>query len=112
MFHELEFQTEHLPSSRYEAHVMLSYRAAYRLRLGTFFAEVPGFPEANAFGVTLAEARANLIYALRFAAETRLRRGDVLPIPSASPPGDAYMTETLTLLPQAGNRIEVQIGAG
>jgi predicted RNase H-like HicB family nuclease len=91
---------------------MFSYRAAYRLQLGTFFAEVSGFPEASAIGATLSEARTNLIFALRFPAETRLRRGDLLPLPAAREPGDAYMTETLTLLPQAGDRIDVQVGTG
>ena len=29
---------------------MLSYKVAYRLQMGTFFAEVADFPEASAFG--------------------------------------------------------------
>jgi predicted RNase H-like HicB family nuclease len=90
---------------------MLNYRVAYRLQMGAFFAEVLDFPEASAFGSSVVEARQNLISALRYAAENRLRRGELLPLPDptrAAP--DAYTTEMATVVPCFDNRVSVQVG--
>jgi hypothetical protein len=48
---------------------------------------------------------------LRYAAETRLRRGEFLPMPdpNRSAP-DAYTLEMATLAPGVDNRVAVQIG--
>ncbi len=89
---------------------MLRYRAVYRLQRGSFFAEVHDFPEATSFGATLAEARAHLLSALRYAAERRLRHGEQLPIPDANhSPGDVYLVELLTLLPRGDNTLGVEV---
>ena len=88
---------------------MLRYKAAYRLQLGSFFAEVLDFPEANAFGASLSEARNYLFSALRYAAERRLKQGQLLPIPTEAPaPGDAYLVEVLTLLPRGDDTVTVE----
>jgi predicted RNase H-like HicB family nuclease len=88
---------------------MLTYKVAYRLHMGAFFAEVLDFPEAAAFGPTLAEARSNVCATLRRAAEERLRRGELLPVPQ---PGrmapDAYAVEVVTVLPYDEERVEVR----
>jgi predicted RNase H-like HicB family nuclease len=89
---------------------MLTYQAVYRFNMGAFFAEVPDFPGASALGATLPEARANLLSALRYAAERRLKRGEHLPIPDPGrAPGDAYLVETLTLLPHGDDTVAVQV---
>ena len=88
---------------------MLNYRVAYRMRMGAFFAEVLDFPEASAFGTTVSEARRNLASALRYAAEKRLRRGELLPLPDPScGAADAYTLESVMVLPCEDNRITVQ----
>jgi predicted RNase H-like HicB family nuclease len=88
---------------------VFTYKVAYRLQMGSFFAEVLDFPEVTAFGPTVADARAAVLGALRFAAERQLRRGDLLPLPE---PGrmapEAYTVESFTVLPYADNRVEVQ----
>jgi predicted RNase H-like HicB family nuclease len=90
---------------------MLNYRVAYRMQMGAFFAEVLDFPEATAFGGTVMEARHNLLSALRYAAEKRLRRGEFLPMPDPTRTApDAYTLEVVTLVPSEGNRVTVQIG--
>jgi predicted RNase H-like HicB family nuclease len=90
---------------------MLSYQAVYRLHLGAFLAEVVDFPDVSAFGATLSDARNNLVNSLRYAAERRLRRGGFLPIPDhPHESGDAYLIETLTLLPTSDDRVAVLVG--
>jgi predicted RNase H-like HicB family nuclease len=92
---------------------MLTYRVAYRLQLGCFFAEVFDFPEATAFGTTVAEARANLLSALRYAAEQRLKRGQLLPVPDPRRvAGDAYLLESVTVLPADEARVTVHASGG
>jgi predicted RNase H-like HicB family nuclease len=89
---------------------VLTYRIAYRMELGSFFAEALDFPEASAFGPTVAEARGNLLSALRYAAEDRLRRGQMLPMPDplrAAP--DAYLVETVTVLPVDDRHVTVRL---
>jgi hypothetical protein len=89
---------------------MLRYKAAYRMQFGSFFAEVLDFPEATGFGATLAEARNYLFSSLRYAAERRLKRGEMLPIPVPDhSPGDAYLVETVTLLPTGDNSVTVEV---
>jgi predicted RNase H-like HicB family nuclease len=88
---------------------MLTYKVAYTLRMGSFFAEVLDFPEVTAFGPTMADARASVLGALRFTAERRLRHGELLPLPQAGRMApDAYAVETITVLPYEDNRVEVQ----
>lgn len=90
---------------------MLNYKAAYRFQQGVFFAEVLDFPEASAFGQTLGQARDNLISALKFAVERVLRRGELLPLPDPrKTSADAYLLETLTVVPDEGDRIMVRQG--
>jgi predicted RNase H-like HicB family nuclease len=90
---------------------MISYKAAYRLQMGTFFAEVPDFPDTSAFGPSLAEARSNLVTALRIAAERRLRRGEFLPIPDPDRAvADAYLVETVTVVPTSADQVMVHVG--
>jgi predicted RNase H-like HicB family nuclease len=88
---------------------MFAYKVAYRLRMGTFFAEVLDFPDVTAFGPSVAVARAGILSALRYNAERRLSRGEYLPLPE---PGrmapDAYAVELVTVLPYDNNRVEVQ----
>jgi predicted RNase H-like HicB family nuclease len=91
--------------------VVLNYRVAYRLQMGAFFAEVLDFPEATAIGATVTDARHNLVSALRYAAENRLRRGEFLPMPDPTRTApDAYTLEMVTLIPSEGNRVAVQVG--
>jgi predicted RNase H-like HicB family nuclease len=89
---------------------VLTYIVAYRLEKGSFFAEVLDFPEASAFGPTVAETRGNLLSSLRYAAEDRLKKGDLLPMPD---PGrgavDAYLVERVTVLPGEGQWVRVQV---
>ena len=89
---------------------MLTYTVAYRLEMGSFFAEVLDFPEAVAIGPTVAETRGNLLSALRYAAEGRLQKGELLPMPD---PGrgavDAYLVERVTVLPGEGQWVRVQV---
>lgn len=89
---------------------MLSYKIAYRMQMGTFSALVLDFPEASAFGATLADARNNLLFALRYAAERKLRRGELLPVPDPlrSDP-DAYLVENVTVLPESEDRVQVLV---
>ncbi len=85
---------------------MIDYTVAYRMDGGAFFAEVIGFPEASAFGVSLAGARENVLSALRLAAEQALRRGAVLPLPDAhSAVADAYLIERVRLMPDGDGRV-------
>jgi predicted RNase H-like HicB family nuclease len=77
--------------------------------MGAFFAEVLDFPEVTAFGPTLSDARANLCQALRYAAERRLRRGEVLPLPDPNAPAaDAYGVEFLAVVPTGDAQVLVQ----
>jgi predicted RNase H-like HicB family nuclease len=79
--------------------------------MGFFFAEVLDFPDTSALGATLPDARANLLSALRYAAERRLKRGELLPIPDPGrAAGDAYLVETLTLLPRGDDTVGVEVG--
>jgi hypothetical protein len=88
---------------------MLNYKVAYHLRLGAFFAEVLDFPEATAFGPTVAAARDGVLCALRYAAQRRLRRGELLPVPDASRTvPDAYLVEVVSLLPSPDEGVWVQ----
>lgn len=90
---------------------MLCYKASYRMQLGAFNARVLDFPDAEAFGPTLEMARDNLLQALRFAAEARLRRGDYLPLPDPTcGDADAYLLEPVSLWPTAGDRVQVVAG--
>lgn len=91
---------------------MFSYQVTYRMQMGAFFAEVPEFPEASAFGPTLSDARNNLLTALRYAAQRLLRRGEPMPLPAGRPAGDAYLVERVVLLPVDGDRVEVRVAAG
>jgi predicted RNase H-like HicB family nuclease len=88
---------------------MLTYKVAYRLRMGAFFAEVLDFPEVTAVGPTVGEARINIKSALRQAVQRRLDQGEPMPLPQ---PGrlapDAYVVEAVTVLPYADNRVAVQ----
>ena len=60
---------------------MLTYKVAYWLRMGTFFAEVLDFPEVTAVGHTVAETRINILNTLRYTAERHLRHGGSMPPP-------------------------------
>jgi predicted RNase H-like HicB family nuclease len=92
---------------------MISYRVAYRLDTGMFFAEVPDFPEASALGASLSDARNNVLLALTSAAERKLRRGDVLPIPDPHRgPSDAYLVESVLLVPLDEERVEARVVPG
>lgn len=89
---------------------MLTYRVIFRQQLGAFVVDVADFPEASSFGATLMDARNNLLNSLRFAAETRLRRGELLPIPDATRPiHDAYAVEEVILLPEGEHRVGVRV---
>jgi predicted RNase H-like HicB family nuclease len=88
---------------------MFHYKVAYRLQMGAFFAEALDFPEVTALGPTMADARANLCQALRYAAEKRLRRGDVLPLPDPDAPApDAYGVEFVEVVPTGDTQVLVQ----
>ena len=89
---------------------MLSYTVSYRMQMGAFTAKVIDFPEAEALGATLAEARGNVLVSLRYAAERRLRRGELLPIPGHSGDAEAYLLESVRLWPRGGDGVEVQAG--
>jgi predicted RNase H-like HicB family nuclease len=90
---------------------MLNYKATYRLQMGTFFGRILDFPEATAFGPSIAEVRISLVEALRFAAEKRLRRGEMLPIPSRQQgDSDAYLDEMVSVWPEGGDRVQVRLG--
>jgi hypothetical protein len=90
---------------------MLTYKASYRMHMGAFSALVLDFPEASAFGPTLSEARHNLLLALRYAAERKLRRGDLLPMPDPhAGDAEAYLIEPVTVWPTAADRVNVQVG--
>jgi hypothetical protein len=88
---------------------MLNYKVAYHLRMGAFFAEVLDFPEATAFGPTVAAAREGVLYALRYAAQRLLRRGELLPVPDPNRVApDAYLVEVVSLLPSPDEGVWVQ----
>ena len=88
---------------------MLTYRVAYRLQMGSFVAEVLDFPGAIAFGATVADARANLVSALRYAAESRLRQGEMLPMPDPHVGAvDAYLIEPVIVLPETATSVAVR----
>jgi predicted RNase H-like HicB family nuclease len=100
-----------LSSDTSGALVMLTYRAAYRMQMGAVVSEVLDFPGATAFGATLAEARANLVSALRYAAESMLRRGELLPMPNTHAGAvDAYLVEPILLVPETATRVAVRAG--
>ena len=89
---------------------MLNYKIAYHLRLGAFFAEVLDFPEVTAFGPTVAEARQGVLHALRYAAQRRLRRGELLPVPDEGrTAADAYLIEVVSLLPSPDEGVWAQV---
>jgi len=91
---------------------MISYQVVYKLHTGTFFAEVPDFPESSSQGASLSEARQAVVLSLKSAAERKLRRGEVLPIPDphrARP--EAYLVESVMLLPLDGERVEARVTA-
>ncbi len=88
---------------------MLNYKIAYYLRLGVFFAEVLDFPEVTAFGPTVAAARDGVLCALRYAAQRRLRRGELLPVPDdGRTAADAYLVEVVSLLPSPDEGVWVR----
>ena len=90
---------------------MLSYTVSYRMQMGAFTARVIDFPEADALGATLEQARNNVLESLRYAAERRLRRGELLPIPGrTNGDAEAYLVEEVSLWPQGGDRVQVQAG--
>jgi predicted RNase H-like HicB family nuclease len=81
------------------------------MQMGTFVAEVLDFPGATAFGATVAEARANLVSALHYAAESRLRHGELLPMPDDHVGAvDAYLVEPVVVVPEDDNRVAVRAG--
>jgi hypothetical protein len=89
---------------------MIDYTVAYRLEMGTFFAQALGFPEVSAIATSLSEARINLLSALRQAAERKLRRGEFLPQPE--PPtgmGDAYLIERVRVAPDGEHSVGVAV---
>jgi hypothetical protein len=89
---------------------MYTYKVVYQLRMGAIFVEVLDFPEVTAFGPNLEVARAGILGALRYNAERRLRRGEPLPpaqLGRTAP--DAYIVETVTVIPYGDNRAEVQL---
>ena len=89
---------------------MLNYKIVYRLRMGAFFAEVLDFPEATAFGPTVATARDGVLCALRYAAQRRLKRGDLLPVPDEGrTAADAYLVEVVSLLPSPDEGVWAQV---
>jgi predicted RNase H-like HicB family nuclease len=88
---------------------MFHYKVAYRMEMGAFFAQVLDFPEVTAFGPALADARRNLCQALRYAAELRLRRGGILPVPDPDTPApDAYCVEFVGVMPTDDTLVHVQ----
>jgi predicted RNase H-like HicB family nuclease len=88
---------------------VLNYKIAYHLRMGAFFAEVLDFPEVTAFGPTVAVARDGVLSALRYAAQQRLRRGELLPVPDEGRTvADAYLMEGVTLLPSPDEGVWVR----
>jgi predicted RNase H-like HicB family nuclease len=89
---------------------MLTYRAAYRMRMGMFVGEVPDVPEATGFGVTVGDARSYLLAALRLACEQRLRRGEMLPLPAFTAAADAYVQENVTVMPDGDGGVSVRAG--
>ena len=89
--------------------LVFRYKVAFRLQMGAFFAEVLDFPEVTAIGPTLADARANVCQALRYAAERCLRRGEVLPLPNPDlSAADAYGVEFVGVLPTGETEVLVQ----
>jgi hypothetical protein len=89
---------------------VLNYKIAYHLRLGAFFAEVLDFPEATAFGPTVAAARDGVLCALRYAAQRRLKRGELLPVPDGGRTvADAYLVEVVSLLPSPDEGVWAQV---
>lgn len=90
---------------------MLTYRAAFRQEMGSFVVQVVDFPEVSTFGATLAEDRTALTSTLRYAAEGRLRRGELLPIPDVTHEArDAYVVENVSVWPEGGDRVRVVMG--
>ena len=88
---------------------MFHYKIAYRMLMGTFFAEALDFPDVTALGPTMADARANLCLALRYAAEKLLRRGDVLPLPNPdATAADAYCVEFVGVVPTGDAQVLVR----
>jgi predicted RNase H-like HicB family nuclease len=88
---------------------MFQYKVAYRLQMGAFFAEALDFPDVTGLGPTLADARTNLCQALRYAAEKRLRRGEVLPLPDPDAPApDAYGVEFVDVMPTGEAQVLVR----
>jgi predicted RNase H-like HicB family nuclease len=88
---------------------MFGYQVTYRMQRGAFFAEVSEFPDASAFGATLSDARNNLVTALNYAAQRKLRRGEPMPLPSPHPAADAYLIESVVLVPISEERVEVRV---
>lgn len=90
---------------------MLVYKAAYKLTEGVYLGEVLDFPGTVSFGNTLDEARRNLAGALFDMAETKLLRGEALPLPDASRTDlDADLEEPIYLAIQTGQHISVNVG--
>ena len=88
---------------------MLTYMAMYKSLDTGVHAEVLDFPDVTAFGPTMADARINILSSLRYAAERRLREGQVMPLPQPDRMApDAYSVEVLTVLPYDDSRVEVQ----
>jgi predicted RNase H-like HicB family nuclease len=89
---------------------MLTYKVVYRLRDGMILVDVPGFPGVTAFGKGMHDARSNIASALKYAAELKMKRGEVLPICETEEViGDSYMVETASILPQGEVRAEVMV---
>jgi predicted RNase H-like HicB family nuclease len=79
------------------------------MQMGAFFAEALDFPHVTAFGPTMADARANLCLAMRYAAEKLLRRGEVLPLPDPNATAaDAYGVEVVGVVPTGDEQVLVQ----
>ncbi len=91
---------------------MLTYTSSYKSAEGIIMGEVLGFPGTIAYGNTLDEARRNLAAALRDMAETNLLKGEPLPIPNLKETrADAELEEPIHLVLQAGQQLEIAVGA-
>jgi predicted RNase H-like HicB family nuclease len=91
---------------------MLTYKSSYKSAEGVILGEVLDFPGVIAYGHTVEEARRDLAAALRDMAETNLLKGEPLPIPDPrATRDDAELEEPIHLVLQAGQTIDVAIGA-
>ena len=99
-------------SEHYKVHGTCHFKSAYKWEEGVCLGEVMDFPGTVSCSSTVNESRENLAEAQRDMAETKLLRGEPLPISDEQRTDhDADLEEPIYLLLQTGQQLSQQVTA-